>query len=140
MVKIRKSIFETNSSSSHSLSLGNLQEGDDTVDSFREGEITLGIGEYGWEWKDYEHWHEKADYITILMNQYQNGDIDNLIKAIHRKYPNVELTFSDSGYVDHGSNYWEDWMNDEDQLFIFLFGNGGISTGNDNCDEREQRY
>jgi hypothetical protein len=140
MTKVRQGIFETNSSSSHSLSIGNLEAGDDIVDSDNCETIILGTGEFGWEWEDYDSWLDKADYLSILMVQYSNGHIDNLLNAIRRKYPNVEITISDSGYIDHGCDYWEDWMDDEDQIFIFLFGNGGISTGNDNEEMLEQKY
>ena len=140
MKKVRKGIFETNSSSSHSLSIGVLLEGDADVDESNDDKIVLGNGKFGWEWEDYDSWLDKADYLALLMGNYNFGDINNLLNAIHRKYPNATIIISNNGYIDHGSDYWEEWMNNEDDIFTFLFGNGGISTGNDNCEPKSQAY
>ena len=53
--QIRKNVFETNSSSSHSLT---VSEGDITGQPFsdhtlREGVVIVGKGEYGWEFEQY---------------------------------------------------------------------------------------
>ena len=137
MVKIRKGIFETNSSSTHSLSIGSLQPGNEKVDENYDCSITLGDGEYGWEQNDYYSWLDKADYITLLLRNYGDnsgeGNLDILSKVIHKKYPNVEINYDVTGYIDHGSEYYEAWMStDEDKLFTFLFGDGTFSTDNDN--------
>ncbi len=132
MVKVRRGIFETNSSSSHSLSIGVISNEERTVDEVPDNTLVLGIGEYGWEWEDYDMWYEKADYISILLGE---EGIELIKKVIHKKFPNINLHFKFSGYIDHGSEYTEDWMKDEETLFIFFFGSGGVSTGNDNDDD-----
>ncbi len=151
MIKIRKSIFETNSSSSHSLSLGQLNDGDEKMDCEFNESITLGNGDYNWEWEDYGSWIDKADYVTILLLGSRLGDrwgeekiasndikkdseADMIVSVIHRKYPNAEITFDLTGGIDHESDYVQDWMKNEDDLFTFFFGDGGVSTGNDNDD------
>lgn len=137
MKVIRKSIFETNSSSSHSLSLGTLVG---MPDGDQNGcQITLGDGEYGWEWGDYDSWLDKADYITVDAN----GDTDKLEmieKAIKEVYPNAEINWSTSGYIDHDSDgtFWYD-NKDYDAVKTFIWGDGGFSTGNDN-EEGSQQY
>jgi len=137
MLKIRNGIFETNSSSSHSLSIGTINADQMLEDTSLDNSITLGVGEYGWEWEDYDRWVEKADYVAILLKE--EGQ-DLIREAIHRKFPNVKVYFNYSGYIDHESDYKDEWMTDVDTLFTFFFGSGGVSTGNDNDDCGHQEF
>jgi len=138
MKVIRKSIFETNSSSSHSLSLGTLSSLPDQ--NVNDLEITLGDGEYGWDWTDYDSWLDKADYITIDAREDQEK-LDLIEKVIKLVYPNATIKFRDSGYIDHDSRgtFWNSYKTTED-VKIFIFGNGGFSTGNDNDEPHDMMY
>jgi len=138
MKVIRKSIFETNSSSSHSLSLGTLV--DLPEQDIDELEITLGDGEYGWDWTDYDSWLDKADYITVDAREDQEK-LAIIKKVIMMVYPSATIKFVDSGYIDHESCgiFWSEYKSEE-EVKTFIFGDGGFSTGNDNDDSRDTMY
>ena len=137
MKTTRKSIFETNSSSSHSLSLGSLTE--EIVPDDTECQIVLGDGEYGWAYEDFGEWLDKADYITV--DAGENSDRLELIESvIKEKYPKAQIKFVTDGYIDHDSDgtFWYSYGT-RDEVRTFIFGDGGFSTGNDN-DEGSQEY
>jgi len=137
MKKVRKNIFETNSSSSHSLSLGTLVGmPDQNID---ECQITLGDGEYGWAWEDFDAWLDKADYITVDAKGDQSK-LDKIERAIKEVYPNVVINWSTEGYIDHDSDntFWGNSETDYEEVKTFIWGNGGFSTGNDNEDGTQQ--
>lgn len=129
-VKIRKGIFETNSSSSHSLTLSNKKV--DVLIDEKEFAITLGDGEYGWGGDDLTTWIEKSDYLAVDL---EKGDKEKhmLTEAIKMKYPNVALEFSDQGYIDHQSSgdCWG-YLESVNDVFNFLFGDGIVEIDNDN--------
>jgi len=129
-VKIRKGLFETNSSSCHSLTLSNQSSVIDDVDNDYGNKIVLGDGEYGWSGDNVDHWMSKADYLAI------EADVDEktmLVDALTKKFPNIEIEFSEDGYIDHQSS-GEGWyeLNTVDDVFNFLFGDGYIEIDNDN--------
>jgi len=137
----RLGIFETNSSSTHSFTINYDANNKKVNDAF---EITLGAGEYGWEWRRITDWLSKADYAYILLySQYRyednvEDDISELqnrfTKIIHQKFPEVEINFVDIGYIDHASDHFDPELNDDKALFNFIFGTGVLYTGNDNED------
>jgi hypothetical protein len=68
MQKIRKSVFETNSSSAHSLSVVS-----DTIKNYcpiivRGGELVLVGGEYGWGVELLTDSYEKANYCAVALH------------------------------------------------------------------------
>lgn len=140
MVKTRVGIFETNSSSTHCLSLGDISYEQSIPDANYQETITLGDGEYGWQQDFYDSWLDKADYISLILHYVDDDEdyenLNNMVgivrQAILRKYPNANIEFNFSGYVDHGSEYFEPWMKDVDEVFKFIFGNGSFETDNDN--------
>lgn len=134
---IRLGIFETNSSSMHSLSLGNpaLRK----VDASNRETITLGIGEYGWGPEELTEWLEKADYLAV---DGSNSDRVLLESVIKSKFPNIAINFKIDGYLDHESVQviWReinDSVNREEFLYDVLFGKASIFIDNDN---REPDY
>ena len=161
MKKFRKCIFETNSSSTHSITIAN-----NLSDDFKNNlpdELVFDAGEYGWEFKRYQSVKDRADYLFTailyceLCDEYLPKIKEILAKwgvkavfpeLIKKYYDNCwrytlasdEYNDYDSYYIDHGDNL-KDFLakvcNDETLLMNYLFSDESfISTGNDNT-ERE---
>jgi len=156
----RRGVFETNSSSSHSISI-------DTSDYFtsmlqvRNGKVVSFGGEFGWEEMRYTDAKTKLDYcVTFLFGNVavrdKNWDIDkeataaafeeiknskkyNMLKSVIFEYCNAVLAVRDNGeydfgYIDHQSDYvCEEVFTDENTLANFIFNPKSVLiTDNDN--------
>lgn len=152
MIKCRKGMFETNSSSTHSICIS--KEKIDT-DKLAGRHIHFGIGEWGWEEGTV---YDTADYLytaildspsikiadrrleklkTILDKYYINYSFEPIVKdEEYNYYCPVEDHFYYG--IDHGRECWdfvEAVLNDENMLLCWLFGNSFVKTGNDNSCE-----
>lgn len=142
MKQIRNGVFETNSSSTHSIC---ITKGSYTLPNYP---ISFNIGEFGWEFATLED-YEKYNYLyTALVSQERDSDIE-LLKTILDKHK-VDYVFAEpvyydydsgrrclkEGYIDHCSDlseFLDDVMSDEDKLLRYLFSSDSfIWTGNDN--------
>lgn len=132
---IRKGVFETNSSSCHSLSIDNTADVLDTLYPNEEGNIILEGGEFGWEWFKHNDAKTKANYASIALKN--NPDI--LIKVIKEQTGcnDVIIHTSDDysspyySYIDHES--YGVCPTDEKSLKNFIFNkNSWLFGGNDN--------
>lgn len=145
--QIRHNVFETNSSSSHSLT---MSEGDVVAlpfskDILRDGTLSLSIGEYGWEWFRYYTTEGKAAYLLTQVVTDTEGrstselreayaEIDMLCKVI-KDHTGVDVRILESnGYIDHDSEgVGRELFRDENKLKHFLFSDTSfIETSNDN--------
>ena len=133
MRKIRNNVWESNSSSSHSLTIGDnaCKLVDDS-----EIEVHLGYGEYGWGYEELVNWENKADYLAIEAIRDGGYKMDILDEAIKLRFPNIEITYADEGnrgYIDHQSygEIWEELDTVED-VYNVIFGNSYIIIDNDN--------
>jgi len=134
MKVIRKSVFETNSSSTHSIC---ISKNNGSI-AFPD-EVHFNFGEYGWE---FETIYNTASYLYTAIVYMDKLEYIDKIKEILDKH-GVKYTFArrkdgwgNNGYVDHGGGLLDliyDLFNDEDKLLRFLFGDSVIYTGNDNC-------
>jgi hypothetical protein len=142
MKTIRTNCFETNSSSTHSVTIDN---------SYSEKENTLGYviepGEFGWEYRKFNDFATKASYFWTLAQNDQWAETrvgGCLNKRMHRlaKEHDFALMIPQEGewnYVDHGWEHYADitekhpsLLTDEG-LFDFLVSKGAwIMLGNDN--------
>lgn len=141
--QIRNMVFETNSSSTHSIAISKKKP---VVGKH----IRFGIGEFGWE----NDCVDTADYLyTAILEQNEADELLGKLKEILNSHsieyefeePNYE-TSSDGkykwlsdGYVDHSSETREfifAVLDDEDLLMRCLFGDSQVYTGNDNQDCR----
>lgn len=159
MKKIRNNIFETNSSSTHTLSYCNSPSKksidlNTSLDSFLDenGEITITGGNYGWEGEPVFSCLEKINYLWTLYCDYygenKNRSYDNkedydeplkgFTQIIQRIYPNlkkINFDFLNSsswahGYIDHES---ADLIGLSEEAFKeFLTSYCYIDIGNDN--------
>ncbi len=143
-IKIRKNVFETNSSSVHSIVVSKLAVPKENV----TGSIHFGLDQFGWEGAIYSKPQDKANYLyTAIMDYYGNGSYDaedyvDYIKEVLEKY-GIEATFEDAYnpdgwnyYIDHVSGCRDFLINlraSEDKLISYLFSDMSyVNTGNDN--------
>lgn len=148
MKQIRKGVFETNSSSTHSICIAK------DVELTIPKSLYFSFGEFGWECRTLYSVSEKASYLyTGLMNNGRKKDVDKIIQLLKHKGIDVtaeeplykKYTYDDNdggeyiengGYVDHSGDM-KDFLNavceDENKLMSYLFSDlSFIITGNDN--------
>lgn len=153
MKNIRKGVFETNSSSTHSICVAK------DMDIIIPTHLHLQFGEFGWEYDRLDCTVGKASYLytgiqylgdKTVMERYWNNLVQTLESKgvevtredpIYREstYGDTTYTYVDNGgYVDHGGElreFIEDVMSNEDKLLNYLFSPMSfILTGNDNND------
>ena len=140
MIKIRKNVFETNSSSTHSIAIPKAQE------RTYPSEINFYIGEYGW---DFESVNPASYLYTAILMCYDDkkgeeilGHIKNVLDEHHIKYTFEKPILSryggwlEFGELDHPENldeFLKVVLGDDKKLLDFIFY-GLVFTGNDNCD------
>ena len=139
--QIRSSVFETNSSSTHSIAISKAPV---VIGKY----IYFGIGEFGWE----NGTADTADYLyTAILEQDNSSELLDKLKEILDKHL-IEYKFAEPryeksaygeyeylayGYIDHGyelGDFIDAVLNDEDLLMRYLFGYSTVYTGNDNQD------
>jgi hypothetical protein len=147
MIQIRSGVFETNSSSTHSIA---IPKNCSVIDG-----IYFRIGEFGWAFEevdpaDYfytaifevseteEEMKDRLEQLKKILNDnnvfYKFGKAESHIW--HDEYSGKDYFCLDDGYIDHGSElreFVDDLLNDGDRLIRFLSG-GLVFTGNDNSD------
>lgn len=129
---IRRGVFETNSSSSHSVSIG-LQENKqfvlDTIYPDQDGIITITGEEFGWEWFKHNDAFTKAQYAA---QQFKNDDesLEFLKEVIMTQTGAEDVIFDlENGYIDHDSH----GIIEKSTLRNFIFDkNSWLFGGNDN--------
>ena len=158
MIKIRRSTFETNSSSMHSLSIeGNTPDYSYVIDE--KGIINTEFGEFGWEVMDYNDPMTKLSYILTMVAEiyepatedefYENDDFKKIeeevcagtgalgIRIVNPGFETENGYNFHKGYIDHQScdfsNIDEFLRSNGVTLKDYLFNSGVIvHTDNDN--------
>jgi hypothetical protein len=136
--KIRKSLFETNSSSTHSIT---IQESGDYTSIKHNGKIELFGGEFGWEWVAYRDALIKANYCAVYAAG--NESKTEMLKEVISEHTGAEVEilvqrddYDKEGYsyIDHqSSDTADDAFASRETLKDFIFGvNSTLYTGNDN--------
>ena len=151
--QVRKNIFETNSSSTHSIVVGN--NGEDIYAGLPK-KLKFRGGEFGWEHRLYTDTQTKANYLfTSLIYTDTPMEYIERIKDILTKW-NIETEFEEvvdkkgcdgsiyydianrDCYVDHGDENQDlvkELCEDEAKLMNYLFSDGSyVETSNDNDD------
>lgn len=133
---IRTGVFETNSSSSHSVSIADSTKPFilETIVPDEDGVITLTGGEYGWDYFKSNDPQEKADYAAQQF-MYDQDALDLLIDVILEVTGAKRVVIADlnHGYVDHDSVGII--KADKDELRQLIFNkNSWIFGGNDNSE------
>ena len=149
MKTIRHQMFETNSSSSHSVSITETQNLLGTIDLDDNGDINFNderfIKEFGWDIEEYTDAPTKAAYLVVALNnrsddrlinmfvnvlKYQTG-ANNVI--IHEQMRPPDQTYSD-WHIDHQSyDVADEVLTDEESIRHFIFNADNIlKIDNDN--------
>ena len=150
MIQIRHNVFETNSSSTHSIAI--------PKDCEAVNHVIFSTGEFCWGWNkvdaaDYLYTaiydmaeteleaQEKIEKIKNILEKhnitYHFGKVESHIW--HDEYDNKDYFCLDNGYIDHGyelKEFVDELFNDEDKLVRFISG-GLVFTGNDNSDTED---
>lgn len=144
---IRKSTFETNSSSCHSIT---LNESDTTLSQTLSSEgdlIEVPIMEFGWEREEYYDSLSKLAYVCIYVRDWCDVDslrFEQILRDVVRDHTGLEINFDfksddtlSSGFIDHQSVEARDldylFSNQGHLLRNFLFSNQAVlTTDNDN--------
>ena len=148
MKKIRKNVFETNSSSTHSIAIPrNFKNEYPNV-------IHFGFGEFGWEFDEvspsdylytaiydiysYDEQEELEKKLNFLKSALEKRDIRYTMEEpkFTQSVTNKSKYYFDSGYIDHGDElrpFIDTVFKDEDTLLTFIFY-GLVFTANDNED------
>jgi hypothetical protein len=144
MKQIRSQVFETNSSSTHSISVAEEGEGVlGTLPIDKKGVVTIGGGEYGWEQESYNDPYTKADYLAIYAREcYPEEGIagvslwDILCDVIKDQTGCKEAKYVKGGFIDHqsvGSNDYHWVFESPEKLRLFIFSHASyLETDNDN--------
>lgn len=137
--QIRRSVFETNSSSVHSITIALTDSYKNVIESLPDNTIGFRSGEFGWNYEEYDSVDDKASYLWtgIVDSDYftpeQVDKIKENIKGVLSEYglsayfqpyivksynisddqTHVYLSFTEFAYVDHGYCLCE-WF---DELF-----------------------
>lgn len=145
--QIRSNVFETNSSSTHSIAIPKKCE--------TPSNISFYTGDFGWSFEEVD----AVDYFYTAIYETSATETEVLekiqkLKSIleshdieyhfakpnsytwHSDYDDKEYFSLDDGYIDHGyelKDFVDELLNDEDKLLRFL-GGGLVFTGNDNSD------
>lgn len=142
--QIRRSVFETNSSSTHSICISKKPVNIDT-----ERVIGFEIGDYGCkndcvDIKDYLYtaimsFNDRDELLKKMTDILDKNNIKYYLgeAEIHKSEYN-DYTYLDNGYIDHydGTREFVDTvLNDEAMLVRLLFGDSCVYTGNDNQDD-----
>lgn len=150
-IQIRRSVFETNSSSTHSICISKAP-----AEIKNDASVYFRIGEYGWE-TDTEYDVSSYLYTAILMfDDYE--ELLTKLKSIldknnisyefeepefsHTNYNGVKHSYLENGYIDHYEETREfvnTVLSNEDMLMRMMFGDSVVYTGNDNCDSEPDR-
>lgn len=143
MIQIRKNVFETNSSSVHSVCIAN---GDRLINI--PSSVFFTFGEFGWEVRTLYSVEEKASYLyqaifdTTEDNEWlREKYIENIKQFCENN--GVECDFQEYskdvyGYIDHPEdlNVFVDTVCSDEYMFLkYLFSpDSFIRTANDNSD------
>lgn len=157
MIKIRSSVFETNSSSCHSLCFQKdiFNEFGISENSFKTGILPITLRGYGWEWFRYYSVEGKLSYLLtailcrmgkthaepvllkdLIENLGESSDLE-LVQAIEKTVKEVfdleiEIHFGNHVYVDHESAYVYSEIKPENMKEFLLSPLCYVETGNDN--------
>lgn len=137
--QIRSSVFETNSSSTHSIAIPRS--------GYAPNYISFRMGEFGWGFEEVD----TADYFYTAIHEVSESieeleermcKLKNILDAhnIECRFEEVKCEsrngyiYYNYGYIDHGyelRGFVDELLNDGDKLLRFL-NSGLVFTGNDN--------
>ena len=146
MRQIRNNVFETNSSSTHSIAI--------PKSCGKISGIAFQIDEFGWGFNiadpaDYFYtaiyetassMEEVNDRLSRLREILEDNDIEYAFEEVNCKERDGYVSFN--GYIDHGyelKDFVDGLLNNGDKLIRFL-SCGLVFTGNDNSDTEQRGF
>lgn len=154
--QIRRSVFETNSSSTHSFTYGGAYNNLE-IDEF-DNCVHTYLSEFGWEVHDYFDSKAKLDYILLAAANFTDHSfwyhdsfeeelasfketeefqrIEEAVKSV-MNCDGIVIEYGAEGYIDHQSleySSFDEWLDDTyaDSVEDFIFGGVVLHTDNDN--------
>ena len=103
MKLIRKNVFETNSSSTHSITIANSTGLYSTLPVDENGVVNIISGDFGWEEQEYSDTQTKAAYIAVYIRDW-SGDKQDEFRNIFENLLK-EVTGCDS--VEYEDKFWD---------------------------------
>ena len=149
MIKARKNVFETNSSSTHAICVPSNC-------SRSISNVHFGIGEFGWA----ENIADAADYFwtAICCGVDSLEEYENKRSIIHSILESNDIScefeepdfhnysdgsiYLDNGYIDHAEeavSFANELLENEDKFIAFL-SDGYVITSNDNLSSDEKEW
>ncbi len=134
-MKTRKKVFETNSSSMHSITLADKKGLYEPVPEHMIGEdnvlrINTEDHDFGWEIEDYYDIESKLAY-AVIVSSYEKQYRSQLAFLLKEQTGVTNVIFEEGGSVDHQS--WD--LNEQifENLKEFIFNpDSKVTTDNDN--------
>lgn len=156
MKQVRRSVFETNSSSTHSITITHGRISNNSIRVGRDGYIHTELDDFGWEVCDYRSQAERLSYLVTMLavksdvtlwiydaneNRTDKDIVEDIMKTRefeklsdeigrHARCRGVIIDPS-GGYIDHQSH--EDYRDFQDFLDYyntnvveFVFGHGNV--------------
>lgn len=136
VLQVRKGVFETNSSSTHSIAISYFDKSKLNIPKH----LNFQRGEYGWEFETYSDVDAKASYLyeAILSTETPQNYIDTLTRILKNNGCEAEFNNADYGYIDHSHSLYKWLVNifeNEELILSYLFDDDSfVETGNDNSD------
>ena len=136
MVIKRNNVFETNSSSTHSITVidnSRIIENDGTIRADDDGNVYIYLGQFGWEVESYDDNLTKARY-ALTDNYWSKDTLDLIIEAIKSVIDCKEVIILDEedGYVDHQSAGTSEFYSVDEYVNFIFNPNVILNTDNDN--------
>ena len=159
MIQVRRGVFETNSSSTHSITVFNSKLEESTLNVRNDGCIHVDLGEFGWEVRNYYSQCSRLSYLLTMLYELTGRDIpysqgyeqkvldamiesDNFSRIVEDvcAYAEADGIVIDNtcGYIDHQSST-DDYRTIDEFLADcgctiteFVFGDVCVHTDNDN--------
>ena len=136
MRNIRMCVFETNSSSVHSLVISNKDREQSKLKLNKEGKIEIDFGSFGKEHREYTSQYDKLSYLITCLyyiagydieNIYNQWEFDNIEKVVcsYTGATGIEILGKVEPFIDHQSipDNTIDIINtyDSDMVINFIF-------------------
>lgn len=148
----RNGFFETNSSSTHSITIKRSYKLDTSFILEPDGSLLIHPGEFGWEWETYRDCRSKASYCLTWLKEMEieykkdvSVQTQIFIDVLKKNTKATDVTFvprindyNEWGYIDHqsiedGGGALAPAWKDAQTLETFIFSTESIlQTGNDN--------
>lgn len=137
-IAIRRGVFETNSSSTHSISIQNNR-----IDPSLIKSLILDKSDFGWRKDEYTDAQSRMTYLNTYIEEYapkeQQDKFHKMLESISQTY-GVEFLVSknsEEGYIDHAElkEFAEYVLSSEDKLLQYLYGKDSCIRTSSDCED-----